>query len=80
MNKRQILLKQLENYDKKNLSHLSEEELKNIFNEINKERVLNFVAYNSGIKSTKVANIDEVEHKIISEIANSQNFDDTFYQ
>ena len=80
MNKRQILLKQLENYDKKNLSHLSEEELKNIFNEINKERVLNFVAYNSGIKNTKVANIDEVEQKIKSEIANSQNFYDTFYQ
>lgn len=80
MNKRQILLKQLENYDKKNLSHLSEEELKNIFNEINKERVLNFVAYNSGIKNTKVANINEVEQKIKSEIANSQNFYDTFYQ
>ncbi|RDU57844.1 hypothetical protein [Helicobacter sp. MIT 99-5507] len=80
MNKRQILLNQLENHGKKNLSSLNEEELLDIFNEINKEWVLNFVAYNSGIRNIKAINIDEMEQEIKLEILNSNNLYDTFYQ
>ena len=80
MNKKQILLKQLENYDKKNLSSLSEEELFRIFKELNKEWVEHFVAYNSGIKNIKTINGDDIEQEIKTKILNSQNLYDTFYE
>lgn len=79
MNQKELLLQQLANHGKQNLSHLSQDELQNIFNEVNKEWVSNIVAYNCGIRDTKIINVDYMEQNIKSEVLNSQNLYQTFY-
>lgn len=79
MKQKELLLKQLENHGKKNLSHLDKNELQNMFDEINKEWISSVVAYSSGARDTKIINVDDIEQSIKEEVLHSKNLYDTFY-
>lgn len=79
MKQKELLLKQLENHGKKNLSHLDKNELQNMFDEINKEWISSVVAYSSGARDAKIINVDDIEQSIKEEVLHSKNLYDTFY-
>lgn len=79
MKQKELLLKQLENHGKKNLSHLDKNELQNMFDEINKEWISSVVAYSSGARDAKNINVDDIEQSIKEEVLHSKNLYDTFY-
>ncbi len=79
MNQKELLLQQLENHGKRNISHLSKDELQDMFYEISKEWVSNVVAYNSGTRDVKNINVDDTEQIIKTQLVNSKNLYDTFY-
>ena len=79
MKQKELLLKQLENHGKKNLSHLDKNELQNMFDEINKEWISSVVAYSSGARDSNIINVDYIEQSIKEEVLHSKNLYDTFY-
>ncbi|RAX53195.1 hypothetical protein CCY99_06280 [Helicobacter sp. 16-1353] len=77
--RRDTIIKQLEQHNKTNIKSLNDDELEKLFKQTMAEWTRGFIAYNSKEKHIKNINLDEMEQDIKKEISNTENLYNVFY-